>query len=156
MFEAKSEDIRRFFDLLGSIFCGLFYSFALWENSFRRTTNYKYFYLPIFLSAGLCIYLFFYRLIWRKLKTHFLHGYSNFLVISIFAGTLFFSIASPLGHFLLSQTVSIFVTRFSLFVSGLSVIKLFLGFCLISLPMAFFWFLGILITWKFSKKQFMP
>src|SRR5690242_17348584 len=87
MVEAKSADVRRFFDLLSSILVSLIGSFAIWHDEFRFRSNFsqnqKYLFLLLFMTAGLSIYLIFHHLIWRFVSTRFLYGYANFLLISI-------------------------------------------------------------------------
>lgn len=150
MFEAKSEDIRRFFDLPGSIFCGLVVGFCAWEDYFRSPfLTDKIHFLPLFFIAPLFFYLIFYRLVWQKVKTKAFSGNLNFLLISlpgVSLSLLFFSLL-------------IFKTPPNFIVNSLSmetIFKFSAANLIAILPMAFFWFIGILTAWKFSKKNFLP
>jgi hypothetical protein len=154
MLEAKSADVRRFFDLLGSIFCVLLYSLIIWQEEFRFNKPPGYFYLPLFVVIALSIYLSFYRLIWRGLNTRFLYGYANFLLISVLsvstAGALviFINLVNSRNPPLLFNQIDLFTWR-------AMVIKLLLFYWATCLPMALFWLIGVLTVWKFSKPNFL-
>jgi hypothetical protein len=154
MFEAKSADVRRFFDLLGSIFCVLLYSLIIWQEVFRFQQPDRFFYLPLFFAVGLAIYMSFYHLIWRRLNTRFLYGYANFLLISV----LSVSTAGVLAIFIKLVTTHnppLWFNQIDLFTLRALVAKVLLFYWATSLPMALFWLIGVLTVWKFSKRNFL-
>ncbi len=159
MIDQDSKEIRRFFDLLGSAFCGLIYSFFFWKDFFRyeHSESAKIISLPLILVVGLTVYIVSYSLFWKLLDTKFLHGYFNFVLISVFGITvsLFFGLGIQITFhgFPANFNFELFFNRFLSLVFSFNTI-LFYYFS--SLPMAAFWFVGVLCSWKFSKKQILP
>ena len=90
MIDKDSKEIRRFFDLLGSTFCGLIYSYISWREFFRysHSDSSANFFLPLFLLLGLTVYVTSYLLLWKLLNTKFLRGYFNFIFISVLGVTI--------------------------------------------------------------------
>jgi len=156
MVEAKSADIRRFFDLLGSIVVPLIGSFVIWQDEFRFRNNFSqnqnYLFLLLFMTAGLSIYLIFHRLLWRFVNTRFLYGYANFLLISILSVS---SIAALIitVNLLLQPNLDRLFFLFERLMSRNSTVEIIVFYWATSLPMAFFWLIGILTSWKFSEKN---
>jgi hypothetical protein len=100
-------------------------------------------------------YVTLHRLIWRFVNSKFLFGYFNFILISI-PGLTFSILLIVLGG-VLFRGAAIFPNTNFAFVGIMS--KIFSLNSLViyytgTLPMAFFWFIGVLTAWKFSKKQF--
>lgn len=77
MSSIDSKEIRRFFDLLGSVFSGLVFSFIFWEEFFRFSHSgaNKFIFLPIFLLLGLSIYTFSIRYFGNFWKRNFLRAF---------------------------------------------------------------------------------
>jgi hypothetical protein len=144
MSEMKSGEVRRFFDLLGSIFCGVFVGLVF--GGMISTPNLVVSIVAHLISVVACVYVFsvFPRFYWHFVGTKFLYGYFNFVLISVsnvslimFSSYIFYIVSSPkrvvftLNDLNRLETISI-------------------------LPMAFFWILGIITAWKFSKRETLP
>jgi hypothetical protein len=141
MSEMKSEEVRRFFDLLGSIFCGVFVGLVI--GGVISTPNLVVTFVVSTISTGICVYIFsvFPRFYWHFVGTKFLYGYFNFILISVS-----------------NVSLIIFAVSFCYFVSpwkGFNLTaEVIYKFNFVSLfPMSFFWILGIITTWKFSKRE---
>jgi hypothetical protein len=154
MFEAKSEDIRRFFDLLGAIFFPIVAGFMIWQDEFRWRPNYKFLFLLLIIALCLIIYLSFYRLVWHFVNTRFLFGYANFLFISILSVSTI-ALIFIAANILMSQTFAQLTFDLNRFLTKINLTGITIFYWATSLPMAFFWLLGILTAWKFSKKDFL-
>jgi hypothetical protein len=156
MFEAKSAEIRRFFDLLGSIVVSLIGSFAIWQDEFRFTNhftqNQKYLFQLLFMTAVLSVYLIFHRLIWRFVNTRFLYGYANFLLISILSVSSFVVLIIAV-NLLLQPNFNQSLFLLNRLLSRNNPFEIIVFYWATSLPMAFFWLIGILTSWRFSEKN---
>lgn len=141
MLEMKSEDVRRFFDLLGSIFCGIVVGLII--GGIIRTPNLVVAFVVSAISTAICVYIFsvFPRFYWHFVGTKFLYGYFNFVLISVSNVSLI--IFAALVFHLLIPANKVFLSFQEFFtLNYLSV-----------LPMAFFWILGIITAWRFSKRE---
>ena len=154
MFEAKSFEIRRFFDLLGSTFCVSLYSLITWQNEFRFGNPDKLIYLPLFVVAGLSVYLTFYLLVWRFVKTKFLLGYANFLLISILSVSAAVVLVQ-LKELVVTRNLSLSLNRLEFLILRTDPTDVLLFYWATCLPLALFWLLGVLTVWKFSKRNFL-
>jgi hypothetical protein len=142
MSEMKSGEFRRFFDLLGSIFCGLIVGLAGGELVVEKTHICGFAIYP--LAVATCVYIFsvFPRFYWHFVGTKVLYGYFNFVLIAV---------------------SNVFLVIFALFIreqfnpwkniGAFDFKALFLLYYFSILPMAFFWILGIITAWKFSKRE---
>ena len=154
MFEAKSEEVRRFFDLLGSIFLGILFGVVIAKDIFRYTFSDRVFVSIVFSLIPLIYYVTFHYLVWRFVNSKFLFGYFNFILISIPSLTLSI-LTAVLGEKLFRGMPISPTTNFSFSIFMFSVFSphtLFV-YSIGNLPMAFFWFIGVLTAWKFSKKR---
>jgi hypothetical protein len=150
MLEIRSEDIRRFFDLLGSIFCGLLIGFSLWDGTIQNSISNRWYYLPVFIGLVLITYLGIHRLVWNKVSSKFLYGYFNFILISILSFTLV-SLFGIICSYLAGIFPAIFRFHFRPIMSWPTTVLIYLG---ATLPMAFFWLIGSITSWKFAKGNF--
>jgi hypothetical protein len=141
MSEMKSGEVRRFFDLLGSIFCGVFVGLVI--GGLISTPNLVVTFVVSTISTAICVYIFsvFPRFYWHFVGTKFLYGYFNFVLISvsnvsliIFASYIFYLVDSS--------------KEFGLTFRILNMLEI-----IFVLPPAFFWILGIITSWKFSKRE---
>jgi hypothetical protein len=141
MSEMKSGEVRRFFDLLGSIFCGIVVGLSFGMLNIKANVINVFAAFPI--CIAICVYIFsvFPRFYWHFVGTKFLYGYFNFVLIAvsnvslmIFAVTLCY-LVNPWKGFNLNAEVLYKLYYFSL------------------LPPTFFWILGIITAWKFSKSE---
>jgi hypothetical protein len=141
MSEMKSEEVRRFFDLLGSIFCGVFVGLVI--GGMIPTPNLVVTFVVSTILIVICVYVFsvFPRFYWHFIGTKFLYGYFNFILISVTNVSLIIFAAFML--YLLIPANKVF----------LSFREIFMLNYLSILPMAFFWILGIITAWKFSKRE---
>jgi hypothetical protein len=141
MSEMKSGEVRSFFDLLGSIFCGIFVGLAI--GGMISTPNSVVTFVVSTSSTAICIYIFsvFPRFYWHFVGTKFLYGYFNFVLIAVSNVSLI--IFAALVFHLLIPTNKVF----------LSFREFFMLNYLSVLPPAFFWILGIITSWKFSKRE---
>jgi hypothetical protein len=141
MSEMKSGDVRRFFDLLGSIFCGVFVGLVF--GGMISTSKVVDAFVAFPFSIGACVYIFsvFPRFYWHFVGTKFLYGYFNFILISVSNVSLIIFATFMLHLLIPSNKVFLSFQEFFM-LNYLSV-----------LPMAFFWILGIITTWKFSKRK---
>lgn len=156
MFEAKSFEIRRFFDLLGSTLTVLLFGFGIWQEFFRFQPALRYLILALLIAVGLAIYLSFYKLIWKFLNTRFLYGYANFLIISVLSVSVASVIAITSKALLNDSNFESSLNQFQLLISRFSATKLLLFYWGTSLPMTAFWLIGVLTAWKFSKRRNLP
>lgn len=154
MFEATSADIRRFFDLLGAFFYSLVGSFMLWKDEFPSSLNYRFILLPLFIFAGVSIFLSLHHLVWRFVNTRFLLGYANFLIISALSVTTTVVLLVIVGA-AVRQNSALSFHRLELFYLRTSLTEVILFYWATSLPMAFFWMVGWLTAWKFSRRNFL-
>lgn len=156
MFEAKSFEIRRFFDLLGSIFCGLIIGFGFSQEASRAFKMPRIWLFALFFTAGAMIYVSFYKLVWRFINTRFFYGYANFLMISVLGVSVVFLIVTAAKVLMIGGDFNDSLSRYGLMISRFSLNKIFLFYWATSLPMAVFWLIGILTAWKFSKREPLP
>ncbi len=141
MSEMKSGEVRRFFDLLGSIFCGIVVGIGIGGLISTPKSVITFIAFPV--SIAICGYIFsvFPRFYWHFVGTKFLYGYFNFVLIAVSNVSLIIFVA--LVFHLLIPTNKVFLSFQEFFtLNYLSV-----------LPMAFFWILGIITAWKFSKRE---
>jgi hypothetical protein len=141
MSEMKSDEVRRFFDLLGSIFCGVFVGLVI--GGVISTPNLVVTFVVSTISTGICVYIFsvFPRFYWHFVGTKFLYGYFNFILISVSNVSL--TIFASFIFYLTDGT-----KQFGLTFRTLNLIE-----TIAVLPMAFFWILGIITAWKFSNRE---
>jgi hypothetical protein len=141
MSEMKSGDVRRFFDLLGSIFCGIFVGLVI--GGLISTPNLVVTFVVSTISIAICVYVFsvFPRFYWHFVGTKFLYGYFNFVLIAVSNVSLII-FATFMLHLLIPSNKVFLSFREFFMLNYLSV-----------LPMAFFWILGIITSWKFSKRE---
>ncbi len=141
MSEIKSGEVRRFFDLLGSIFCGAVVGLVIGGLISTPKLVVSFVVFPI--STAICVYIFsvFPRFYWHFVGTKFLLGYFNFVLIAVSNVSLI--IFASLLYYLMSPLKGFGFTFSSLY--RLKIIAI--------LPMAFFWILGIITAWKFSKRE---
>ncbi len=141
MSEIKSGEVRRFFDLLGSIFCGAVVGLVIGGEI--STQNLVVTFVVSTISIAICVYIFsvFPRFYWHFVGTKFLHGYFNFVLIAVSNVSLI--IFASFLYYLMSPLKGFGFTFSSLY--RLKIIAI--------LPMAFFWILGIITAWKFSKRE---
>lgn len=150
MFETNSAEIRRFFDLLGSSVCGLIFGYIVLEGFCTNRLQINQIVIsPLIFIMPLLVYLFFHKLVWEKLNTKAFGGNLNFILISLPSVSflfLFYSfvVFKLLPNLLVERDLSKFIFAFGL--TNLFAI----------LPMGFFWIIGILTSWKFSKKNILP
>jgi hypothetical protein len=140
MSEMKSEEVRRFFDLLGSIFCGFIFGIACVKMSVNLTSTDKLIVYPISLAIGSYAFSVLPRLYWHLVSTKFLYGYFNFILISVSNVSLIAFL-----KFLFPNIIPIKE------IDGTQ--DIILLYFLPTLAMAFFWILGIITAWKFSKRE---
>lgn len=155
MFEATSAGVRRFFDFLGSIFCGLIFGFILSQEVSRFIQTSRFLFIALFIIAGLAIYLAFYKLVWRFLNQRFLLGYANFLIISILSVSIAAPFAIAVRLLMINRNPDFSFDQLELFISNLSPDGVLLFYWATSLPMAFFWLVGWLTAWKFRERKFL-
>lgn len=155
MSSIDSKEIRRFFDLLGSVFCGLVISFIFWTEFFRfsHSRENKFLFLPIFLLLGISIYTFFYKLIWKFFKAKFFYGHFNFILISVLSISIVFLCGLSINY--LFHGLPVFSTDFRVSAKQY-IFNLILFYYYTLLPMAVFWFIGVLCSWKFAKRDILP
>ncbi len=150
MFEANSVDVRRFFDLLGSVVSSLIIGVIVLEGFCTKPYQMnKIIISPLIFIMPMLVYLFFHKLVWEKLNTNAFSGNLNFILISLLSASflfIFYSIVvfKELPKLLLEGYLSKMVFAFGL--ANLFAI----------LPMGFFWIIGILTSWKFSRKNILP
>lgn len=156
MFEARSADVRRFFDLLGSIFCGLIIGFVLSDEATRVYKTPRVLLFALFFIAGATVYLSFYKLVWRFVNTKFLYGYANFLMISVLSVSVAVVIVTANKVLLSGDDLSNSLRQLEMLISRMLPTKILLFYWVTSLPMAAFWLIGILTAWKFSKSKSLP
>lgn len=156
MFEAKSFEIRRFFDLLGSIFCCLIIGIGLSQEASRAFKTPRILLFALFFTAGAMIYVSFYKLVWRFINTRILYGYANFLMISVLSASMVYLIVTAAKVLMIDGNFNDSLYRSGLLISSFSPNKILLFYWATSLPMASFWVIGILTAWKFSKREPLP
>jgi hypothetical protein len=141
MFEMKSGEVRRFFDLLGSIFCGIVVGIGIGGEI--STPNLIVTFVVCTISTAICVYIFsvFPRFYWHFVGTKFLYGYFNFVLTSV----------SNVSLVIFAVSVCYFVNPWKGFNPNVENIYKLYYFSL--LPPAFFWILGIITDWKFSKRE---
>ena len=140
MREMKSGEVRQFFDLLGSIFCGTVLGIAFVKMSVNLTSTDKLFVYPISLAIGSYFFSILPRFYWHLVGTKFLYGYFNFILISVSNVSLIIFL-----KFLFPNVIPIKE------IDGTQ--DIILLYFLSTLAMAFFWILGIITAWKFSKRE---
>jgi hypothetical protein len=142
MSEMKSGEVRRFFDLLGSIFCGIVVGTGCGKLVVESTHINSFVVFPIVLA--ICSYIFsvFPRFYWHFVGTKVLYGYFNFVLIAVSNVFLFVFVLFIREQFNPWKNIGAFDFK-----------ALFILYYVSLLPMAFFWILGIITAWKFSKRE---
>jgi hypothetical protein len=142
MSEIKSGEVRRFFDLLGSIFCGVFVGLVI--GGLISTPNSVVTFVVSTISIAICVYIFsvFPRFYWHFVGTKFLYGYFNFVLIAV----------SNVFLFVFALFIREQFNPWKIF-GAFDFKALFILYYVSLLPMSFFWILGIITAWKFSKRE---
>jgi hypothetical protein len=115
----------------------------------------RFLFIALFIASGLTIYLSFYKLVWRFLNRRLLFGYANFLLISVLSVSVAAPSAIAVRHFVINRKPDFSFNHIEIFISNLTLGEVSLFYWATSLPMAFFWLIGWMTAWKFSRKGFL-